>query len=393
MNASTAALDQLFEFAAASEVFPGAVAIVANSTGTVYQGAFGARDCSSGDSMKVDSLHGIASMTKLATTVVLLQMVERGDLDMRTPVGDLVPDYDALSVLEGFSAAGEAVLRPPSRRGTLFNLLTNTSGLAHPWWDAKLSRYVEVTEGLELADLAGTRKVFTVPLVCDPGVRFDYGISMDWVGPMIETVAGQPFETVLRERVLEPLGLRDTVPLRSAEQLARSARVHTRDVDGHWAPMLDSYYAPGVIEPEVYPAGGCLYSTAADFMRLQLTVMNGGTYDGVRLLAPETVEGFFRNQIGSLDVGLIRAAVPSASCDVPLQGWKWGLGIMMTDQNRPEGRSAGTAGWCGGWNTFFWIDRARDLAAALYTQSMPFYDPGILDCYRRFERLVYNSFA
>jgi CubicO group peptidase (beta-lactamase class C family) len=78
---------------------------------------------------------------------------------------------------------------------------------------------------------------------------------------------------------------------------------------------------------------------------------------------------------------------------VPLQGWKWGLGIMMTDREQPEGRSAGTAGWCGGWNTFFWIDRANSLAAALYTQSLPFYEPGIIDCYKRFEHLVYDGYA
>jgi CubicO group peptidase (beta-lactamase class C family) len=393
MKPNNAALDEMFDHAAANEVFPGVVAIVANSTGVVYQGAFGMRDCSSGDSMEVESLHGIASMTKLATAIALLQLVERGDLDLQAPVGDLLPAYDALPVLEGFSPGGKPVLRPPRRRGTVFNLLTHTSGLAHPMWNAKLGHYVEATEGLELADLSGNRKAFTVPLVCDPGEKFIYGMGMDWVGLIIEAVAGRPYEVVLQEQVLEPLGLRDTVPLRSGGQLARTAKVHTRSVDGHWVPMLASYYATGVTEPEYYPAGHCLYSTAPDFMRLQMTIMNGGTYDGVQLLAPGTVEGFFRNQIGNLDVGLMRTAIPSASCDVPLQGWKWGLGIMMTDQDRPEGRSAGAAGWCGGWNTFYWIDRAKGLAAALYTQSLPFYDPGVIDCYKRFESLVYGCFA
>jgi methyl acetate hydrolase len=393
MKPNSAVLDEMLERAAANEVFPGVVAIVAKSTGLVCQGAFGMRDRSSGESMEVDSLHGIASMTKLATAIALLQLVERGDLDLRAPVGDLVPAYDELPVLEGFSAGGIPVLRPPHSRGTIFNLLTHTSGLAHPMWNAKLGRYVEVTEGLELADLSGSRKAFTVPLVCDPGEKFIYGMGMDWVGLVIEAVAGRPYEVVLREKVLEPLGLQDTVPLRSAGQLARSAKVHTRGVDGHWVPMQASYYATGVTEPEYYPAGHCLYSTAPDFMRLQMTLMNGGTYDGVQLLMPGTVEGFFRNQIGNLDVGLMRTAIPSASCDVPLQGWKWGLGIMMTDQDQPEGRMAGTAGWCGGWNTFYWVDRAKGLAAGLYTQSLPFYDPGIIDCYKRFESLVYSYFA
>ena len=393
MKANGTALDEMFQRAVADEVFPGAVAIVADSTGAVYQGAFGVRSSSCGDPMEVDSLHGIASMTKLATAIALLQLVERGELDLRAPVGDLLPAYDALPVLEGFSAGGKPVLRPARRRGTVFNLLTHTSGLAAPTWNAKLARYVEVVEGLELAEVSGTRKTFTLPLVCDPGERFIYGIGMDWVGLVIEAVAGRPYEVVLQEEVFEPLGLRDTVPLRSAEQLARSAAVHTRGAGGHWEPVHASYYAPGVTEPEVYPAGHCLYSTAPDFLRLQLAIMGGGTYAGVRLLAPETVEGLFRNQIGNLDVGMMSTAISSASCDVPLQGWKWGLGIMTTDEERPEGRSAQTAGWCGGWNTFFWIDRAKDLAAALYTQTLPFYDAGIIHCYKRFETLAYECVA
>ena len=148
------ALNDMFEGAVASDVFPGAVAIVATSAGTVYQGAFGVRNRASGDAMEVDCLHGIASMTKLATAIALLQLVERGDLDLRTPVGDLLPAYDALMVLEGFSTDGQPVLRPPRRRGTVVQLLTHTSGLAAPTWNAKLARYVEVTEGLELAEVS-----------------------------------------------------------------------------------------------------------------------------------------------------------------------------------------------------------------------------------------------
>jgi methyl acetate hydrolase len=392
-SSSRAALDEMFGRASTSDVFPGAVAIVADPTGVVYEGAFGARDRATGDAMEVDSLHGLASMTKFATSIALLQLVERGDLDLRMPVGDLLPAYDELLVLEGFGPGGEPVVRAPRGRGTVFHLLTHTSGLAFPTWNAKLARYVEVTEGLELADLSGTRKMFTVPLVCDPGVAFNYGLSTDWLGLIIEAVAGQRYELVLRDQVLEPLGLRDTVPLRSAAQLARTAVVHRRGADGGWVPTPSSLYAPGVIEPEVFPAGSCLYSTAPDFMRLQLAIMKGGTLDGVRLLAPETVEGFFRNEIGHLDIGVMRTAIPSASRDVPLAGWKWGRAVMVSDRAQPEGRSAGTAGWCGGWNTFFWIDRAKGVAAGLYTQSVPFYEPAIIDCYRRFERLVYDGFA
>ena len=224
--------------------------------------------------------------------------------------------------------------------------------------------------------------------VCDPGVEFNYGISGDWVGPLLEIVIGRPFQDVVRERVLEPFGMLDTVVERSAEQLERSVSVHERDPHGHWIARVASYYGSGVTVPEVYPAGGCLYSTAVDFLRLQLALLKGGSHDGTQLLRAESVDALFRNQIGSLDVGVLKSEIRSASDDIDLEGWKWGLGMLVNEDVRPNGRSPGSGGWAGGWNTFFWIDRSRGLAAGMYTQTAPFYDRGVIGCYRAFEALV-----
>jgi methyl acetate hydrolase len=386
MTVDAQALDRMLQDAVAQNVVPGVVAVVADRDAAVYAKGFGVRDTSTRASIDVNSVFGIASFTKLVSAIAVLQLVERRQIDLSTPVGDVLRSYDDLPLLAGFDDA-EPILRRPARRATVLNLLTHTSGLAHPTWSAKLCRYLEV-RGIELADLPGTRRVFEMPLICEPATQFNYGISGDWIGLLIEAVAGLPFEVALREHVLEPLGMYDTVVLRTDEQLARAVSPHRRDSEGNWFPIPSSYYAPGVVVPEVYPAGGCLYSTALDFLKLQSMLLGGGTYGGRRLLQSETTDAFFRNQIGSLDVGLLQSEIPAASCDIPLDGWKWGLGMLVNEGDGPDGRSAGSGGWAGGWNTFFWIDRKRDLSAGLYTQTAPFYDPAVVGLYHQFEALV-----
>jgi CubicO group peptidase (beta-lactamase class C family) len=158
------------------------------------------------------------------------------------------------------------------------------------------------------------------------------------------------------------------------------------DGDG-WQPTAIDF----VQQPEFYAGGHCLYSTAGDFLRLQQALLRDGESAAGRLLAPATVEAMFRNHLGSLDVGTIVTADPAASLDVPLPGKKWGLGILVDPVDVPEGRAAGSGGWAGGFNTFFWVDRSRNLTASLYTQTLPFYAEPIVDLYRRFETAVYAS--
>ena len=387
MQVPATALDRLLGGAVARGDVPGVTALIADRSGIVYEKAFGVRDTRTQASIGSDSMFGIASMTKTLSATLVLRLIERGQIELSTPIGDVLPAYDQLPVLDGFDG-DEPILRPAARRGTVHNLLSNTSGLAHPTWNRQLLRYLEVA-GIPLTELAGSRRIFEIPFVSDPGRHFHYGMSTDWLGLLIEAVTGSRFEVALRDEVLHPLGMTDTTVLRSAEQLSRSSSVHIRDTDHSWAPLPNaSYYAPNVIEPEVYPAGGCLYSTAADFAKFQLLLLGGGTFDGVQLLRPETVTQMFQNQIGPLDVGLLQTEVPAASNNLPLAGWKWGYGMLVNESPVPGGRSGGSGGWGGGWNTFFWVDGARGLTAAFYTQTAPFYDADIIALYQQFEALV-----
>ncbi len=365
-------------------VVPGLVAVVAGPEGLRYEQALGVRDTAEGDPVALDTVFRIASQTKLLTAISILQLVEQGRIGLDTPVGDVLPAFDELPVLEGFDG-DEPRIRPARGRATLRQLLTHTSGLAYDIWNDDVDRYHDVGSIPRLQ--TGSRASFAMPLVSDPGTRFSYGTSMDWVGLLVEHLDGRPLERYWQEELCDPLGLPDTTPAPSEAQRARMAPVHVQDADGAWVPTAIDFAR----DPELYAGGHCLYSTAHDYLRLQRMVLRGGELDGRRYLQPETVEAMFRNQIGELGLGTIVAAHLDESRDVPLGERKWGLGIMVEPDGVHGGRAPGSGSWMGGFNSFYWIDPASRLTAALYTATVPFYDAPIVELALAFERAVYAA--
>jgi methyl acetate hydrolase len=375
-------LNKALDEAVATGAVPGAVVLVADGTRTRYERAAGTHSILTGEAMRADSVFRIASMTKLATVIALLQLVERGELPLETPVGDVLPAFDALPVLDGFDG-DSPVLRPAASRATVRHLVTHTSGLAYPAWNAALARYSELTGVPWLG--SGSLAAFDMPLVCDPGTAFHYGMSMDWAGRLIEAVGGQALPDRFAEHVFGPLGMTGTTFVRTPEQLARSGAVHLRTGDGWIALPAADYYLPGVTAPEFYAGGHALYSTPVDYLRMQQALLR----DGEPVLRPATVANLFRPQLGDLDVGIIPSVDPVASADLDLRGMDWGLGIMLNTGAGPIGLPPGTGGWTGGFNTFYWVDRANGFTAALYTQTLPFWDPAVMQLYADVEATLY----
>ena len=379
-------LDDVLAGAVASGAAPGLVAIVATEGSLLYEGAFGVRDVRSSDPISADTIFRIASMTKLVTAISVLQQVEAGRVGLDTPVGDVLPEFDELDVLDGFDG-DHPVLRPPASRATLRQLLTHTSGLAYDIWSTQMTRFEEVTDVPQLQ--TGRRAAYRAPLIFDPGTRFNYGTSMDWAGLIVEELTGLTLDRYWTERLFAPMGLHDTTPAPTDAQRERLAPVHAPGPDGGWVATEIDFAR----DPEVYAGGHCLYSTARDYLAFQRMMLSGGTYGGHRYLEPETVAAIFENQMGDLDVGTIETADEEQSADVPLGAKKWGLGILVDPVDVPGGRTAWSGGWMGGFNSLFWVDRARGLTASLYAQTIPFYSDGIVTVFHDFERAVYAAAA
>lgn len=377
-------LDDVLADAVSAGVVPGAVGLVTTATETLWEGVAGARDAASGAPIEIDTVFRIASMTKALTAVAVLQQVERGLLALDQPVGDVLPAFDELPVLDGFDG-DVPILRAPRSRATVRQLLAHSSGLAYDIWNHDLKRYYALTGAPGLQ--TGLRAAFATPLVSDPGTRFNYGMSMDWAGLLVEELSGRSLDRYWSEEIFGPLGMVDTVVESNGERWARTAPVHARDESRSWAPTPIDF----VRGPEVYAGGHCLYSTARDYAALQRLLLGGGADGETRLLSEETVGEIFRNQLGDLDVGTIVSADPFLSVDVPLGTRKWGLGLLLDAVEVPGGRAAWSGGWMGGFNTFFWVDRSRGLSAALYTQTLPFYDDRIMALHDAFEQSVYAA--
>jgi len=383
-------IDPVLKQAVDATEVPGVVAMAATDKGVLYEGAFGPRALEAGaPSMSLDTVFRIASMTKAIATVAAMQLVEQGKLKLEEPVPAIDPALGSPQVLEGFEASGAPKLRPAKRPITLRHLLTHTAGFTYDIWSPDTVRYVKTTGLPNRA--TGKVVALRTPLAFDPGDRWLYGINIEWTGRLIETVSGQALEDYFRERIFEPLGMKDSTYVTSTEQRARQARLHTRGPDGALAVQP---LEPVPVKGEFWPAGGPLYSTARDYLVFLQMLLNGGSFNGARLLKPETVALMNQNHVGNIPCGVLKSELRNLSNDVdffPGADIRWGYGYMLNLQAGPNGRSAGTVSWGGLFNTYYWLDPVKRVTGLIMTQILPFADQRAVKLYGQFERGVYDS--
>ena len=381
-------IDALLRAAVEAGDLPGVVAMAADDSGPIYEGTFGIRRAPDGEPMTRDTIFRVASMIKPITTAAALQLVERGKLSLDAPVPAIEPALGAPQVLDGFDEHERPRLRPAKRPILLRELLTHTSGFAYRLWDGKAVQYGQALARIpakERKDLPPT------PLMFDPGERWQYGGGIDWVGRLVEFASGEPLDVYFRRHIFDPLGMPDTAFVITAAQQAREASGHRRMPDG--SLMAEPRERP-MAPRRPLSGGGGIYSTAPDYLTFILTLLNGGVRGGTRILRPETVALMGRNQIGNLEAGRMRTTAPQFSNDVdffPGTSLKWGFGHMINMQPIPGGRSAGSLTWGGLFNTYYWIDPQKRVAAVFMTQIVPFADPRALSVYGAFERAIYAA--
>jgi CubicO group peptidase (beta-lactamase class C family) len=376
----------MLEEAVEAGLVPGVVAMAANEKGVVYEGAFGKRAIDGEAPMTSDTVVWIASMTKAITSVAAMQLVEQGLISLDEPLADRVPELRQIQVLDGFDAEGHALLRTPRRPITLRHLLTHTAGFSYHIWSAEMTRYHEQT-GIPYVTDCKSATLMT-PLLFDPGERWEYGINIDWVGQTVERLSGKTLEQYFKDHIFGPLQMPDSGFVIGLAQRQRLASMHARRADG----SLETISFEITQEPEFFMGGGGLYSTAPDYLRFLRALLGGGQVDGARILQPETIAEMNRNQIGELNVGLLKSVTPGSANDAeffPGIPKKWGLAYMINAADAAVGRSAGSLAWAGLANTYFWIEPNKHLAGVILTQILPFADPVALGLLELFEGALY----
>ncbi|WP_420342283.1 serine hydrolase domain-containing protein [Paenirhodobacter sp.] len=365
---------------------PGVVAMVTDRNGDIYSGAAGERVIG-GAPMTEDTVFAIFSTTKAIAATAALQCVEEGLLDLDAPARDYAPAIGKLQVIDGFDGAGQPILRAPASAITTRQLLTHTAGFGYDFFNETYLRLAN--DHGQPSVVTCSRAALETPLLFDPGTKWEYGTNIDWVGQVVEGIRGKRLGAVLRERVFDPLGMKDIGFTRTDAMKARTAAIHARGADGSLSDM--GFAFPDA--PEVDCGGHGLYATVPEYMKFIRMWLN----DGQGVLRPETVEWAARNQLEPHQkVGMLPGVIGALSNDAEFfPGYRkgWSFSFMTMEEEAPTGRPAGAIGWAGLANLFYWIDRKNGVGGYWATQILPFGDPVSFTGYVDFETAVYRALA
>ena len=380
--------DEVLEGGVDAGDVPGVIAMATTPGGTIYEGAFGKRALDQDTAMSLDTVVWIASMTKALTGAAAMQQVEQGKLSLDTPAAKIYPPLDEIRVLTGWDSNGKPITRKPKRPITLRHLLTHTAGFAYELWNTDIQQYQKV---MDLPGIGACKNdSLKMPLMFDPGDRWEYGINIDFAGKMVETVSGQRLGEYFQENLFGPLGMDSTGFKITPDMRARLAKVHQRSPEGVLAPIEFEMTQ----EPEFEMGGGGIYSTTGDYLEFVRMMLNRGKGNGNQILNPETVALMSRNAMGNNRVTMLKTAIPPLTNDAeffPGMVKSWGLSFMINDQEAPTGRSRGSLAWAGLANTYYWIDQRQGVAGVYMTQVLPFADAKALPLFYAFEKSVYQS--
>lgn len=368
---------------------PGVVAMVTDRNDTLYAGAAGERRLG-GQPMSEDTVFAIFSTTKAIAGTAALQCVEEGLLDLDAPAKEYAPDLGKLQVIEGFDDSGQPKLRPPKSDITTRQLLLHTAGFGYDFFDETYRRLAE--EHGQPSVVTASRACIETPLLFDPGEKWQYGTNIDWAGQVVEGIRGKKLGEVMRERIFDPLDMRDIAFTRSQDMKQRTATIHARADDGSLDPM-DDFALPD--NPEVEMGGHGLYGTVPEYMKFIRMWLNDGNGPNGRVLKPETVAWAVQgNLVPPQKVTMLPGVIPSLSNDAeffPGLGKDWSYTFMVNTEVAPTGRPAGAIGWAGLANSYYWIDRENGIGGYWATQILPFGDPVSFPAYLDFETAVYET--
>ena len=343
-------------------LIPGAVLAIARGGRLGYAEAIGFRDREAAAPMTLDAIFRVASMTKPVVSVTAMSLAEEGRLDLSAPVAEYIPEFADMTV--------GVERRKAARAMTVQDLLRHTSGLTYAqfgdspvqmiWRDAKLMDDAQTN-----AELVG--KLARLPLMFEPGTTWEYSMSTDVLGRVVEVASGQRLGAAIAARVTGPLGMTDTGFSAPGERAARLAQPQTDAATGQRPPMRDPAKAP-VWES----GGGGLLSTARDYLRFCQALLDGGVLDGTRILAPKSVAHMACDHLPpGCAYGETTRARFGALAPVPEMGYGFGLGFAVRKAAgmSPVPGSVEEFFWGGVTGTYFWIDPQERMVVVLMLQA------------------------
>ncbi|GAB2483706.1 serine hydrolase domain-containing protein [Algoriphagus taiwanensis] len=361
-------LDAMLEEAVSKEQVPGLVALVVKDGKIVYHEAKGLSDVATGKKMEKNSIFRIASQTKAITSTAVMILWEEGRFRLDDPISKYIPEFKNPQILQNFRYGDTTYTTKPSTKEiTIRHLLTHTSGLGYGVIDGD-ERMKMIYHKAGVVDLFTTenvtigesvKRLAQLPLHHEPGAKYTYSEGLDVLGYFVEIISGKPFDVFLKERIFDPLGMNDTRFYLSEAQSPRLVTVHTRK-DNQWISFPVTFYDPDYPKAGAktfFSGGAGLSSTVEDYAKFLQMYLNGGTYNGKRILSPTTIETMMTNQVGDLlgdggkDYGLAFGLVDAKGVQLG------GIG------------SLGTFDWGGYFNTQYFAAPKEKLIGLIFKQT------------------------
>jgi CubicO group peptidase (beta-lactamase class C family) len=352
----------------------GALTLVARRGKVAYLSPIGMADLERGRPMREDAIFRIYSMTKPVASVALMTLYEHGQFQLDDPVSKFIPSWREQRVYEGGNHPA-FMTRPVDRPMSIRDLLTHTSGLTYGFMER--TNVDRAYRRLGIGERTGTlaemvEQLARLPLEFSPGTRWNYSVSTDVVGHLVEVISGRRLDVYLREEIFEPLGMADTGFFVPPEKLERFATNYSRLPDKSLKIEDEPQSSPYARPPTFFSGGGGLVSTAGDYLRFCRMLLGGGELDGARVLGRKTIELMTMNHLpDGQDIAALNLG--GQFSQVEYVGVGFGLGFSVTlDLARAQiVGSPGEYAWGGAASTAFWIDPAEELVVIFMTQFMP----------------------
>ncbi|ONG48368.1 serine hydrolase [Pseudoroseomonas deserti] len=357
----------------ASGRLPGLTTLVARRGQVAHLHSTGLADVARGTRMTPETVLRIYSMTKPLTSLALLMLYEEGRFQLDDAITRFLPEFRDMRVAVG-GARGKVETVPAIRDITFRDLLTHTSGLTYGFMQAGLVDGLYRDHGVDfqtaeasLAEVVG--RLAALPLIAQPGTAWNYSVSTDVIGHLVAVISGQNFDAFLRERVLRPLGMKETDFHVTEAQRPHFAANYARSAEGGLTLIDDPATSRFLTPPRVCSGGGGLVSTVGDYWRFCQLMLNRGVLDGTRLLGRKTVELMTANHLNG-DMAAMGQARWSESTAEGI-GFGLGFSVMLNPARAQITGTPGEFAWGGAASTAFWIDPAEEMAVILLTQMTP----------------------
>lgn len=349
----------------------GATAMIVRNGKIVYQKGFGYRDLEAKVPMKKDDIFRIASQTKAITSVAIMILFEEGKLLLDDPVSKYLPAFKNQQVLATFNETDTTYTTVPAKREiTIRQLLTHTSGLGYAQIGSKESNAIyakaNLTAGVGVQGdelLSAMNRLAKLPLMHQPGEKWTYGLNTDLLGCLVEQISGKTLDQFFRERIFEPLGMKDSYFLIPASKAGRLVKLYRETPEGKLVVSTGSILNGKTITPEYplqasnyYSGGAGLSSTIEDYAIFLQMLLNEGVYNGKRILSRNSIRMMTMNQIGEVVYG--------GNFD------KFGLGFSVISQegSARTPANAGTFSWGGAFATSYWVDPKEKMVYLFFRQ-------------------------